>query len=148
LFTLFGLVIIAMILFQRLTNSKSLTTNAMFLTSLMTGYGASMIYYVRTNAKQLFLEHWEVCLGYIILSCTLGLGATQFARQSDTLKHSIIVLVKWFLRCIGLVFVYNAFASPLISLVSIVLLSIVYVIYEIYKFFARVFSFRDTKKQE
>lgn len=125
-----------MYLFQRITDSKSVSVNTMFFTTILTGYGTSIIYYIRSNAKQLFLNNWEICLGYLATSCAIGLLVTRYARSNETIKYSITSLVTIFLRFIGLIFVYYSFASSFVSLLAIAALVVFYLGYSVVQVFS------------
>ena len=50
-------------------------------------------------------------------------------RGNDDSKHAMTVAVKWFIRSIGIVAIYNASASPMGSLFFLSVLAILYLVY-------------------
>ena len=114
-----------LILFALLVNYLVSARNqyATFLRSLIVAllvsgvYATSLVWYLRTHWNTLILQYWEYVLGYMFVTGIIGLVYMQVLRNDDKMRHSIAVAVKWTLRTIGVITVYNASASPLGSVV-------------------------------
>lgn len=102
-------------------------------TVLSGGYGASAVYFLKNNLKEIMLHYWEFVLGYVVVMTLLGLLATRMIRGGADSKHFMVVVVKWLIRLLAVAAIFNATASPLGSLFSLVVLVVVYLAYELKK---------------
>jgi len=115
-----------------------------FLFLLFTTYGGTVLYILQKNLKFIIIKHWEFFLIYIAVFGLIGLWATRMMRQYEESKHFLRVTVRWIIRALALILVYNSSASPLISLTMILVLSICYIIRAFFKF---VGSSKKEKRQ-
>ena len=104
------------------------------LTFLFSSYGGAVIWILRKNMKFLIITHWEFTLSYIVIFGLLGLGATRWMRSYDDTKHVLRVTVRWIIRILALILLYNSSASPLISITLILLFFVIYIIRTLLKF--------------
>ena len=104
------------------------------LTFLFSSYGGAVVWILRKNMKFLIITHWEFTLSYIVIFGLLGLGATRWMRSYDDTKHVLRVTVRWIIRILALILLYNSSASPLISITLILLFFVIYIIRTLFKF--------------
>lgn len=104
------------------------------LSFVYTSYGAAIIYFIKENLKSILIHYWEFTLLYISFFGLLGIGATRWMRSYDESKHILMVTVRWIVRLIGLILIYNSTASPMISILYITSFVIIYMIRTFFKF--------------
>ena len=115
-------------------NQYATFIRSLFVALLLSGmYFTTLVYYLRSHWQQIVLHYWEYVLGYLVCSGVAGMVYMQVLRNDDKMKHSIAVAVKWALRLIGVVVVYNSSASPLGSVLLLAVLLVVYVVYSALK---------------
>jgi hypothetical protein len=110
------------------------------------GYGAGLVYLLRENFNTLLLQYWEVTMAYLVVSSCLGLYVTRLIRGNDVSKHSLTTAVKWFLRLIGTMLIYNAFPSPLVSILAVTVLAILYFFHMVGKWITGLLTKKKAKK--
>lgn len=105
--------------------------------SFISGAAFAVSFELHKNAA----VHWEWTAGYMLISSFVGMLFIRRIRGDEDSKHSLMVTVKWVLRSIAIVIIYNSFSSPLHSLLSMTVMFIVYILYSFQKaiknFFAR-----------
>ncbi len=115
-------------------NQYATFVRSLFVALLLSGmYFTTLVYYLRAHWQQIVLHYWEYVLGYLVCSGVAGMVYMQVLRNDDKMKHSIAVAVKWALRVVGVVVVYNSSASPLGSVLLLSVLLVVYVVYSALK---------------
>lgn len=133
-------------LFPDRRNSSGTWIRDVFFGSLITtGYGASVVYYLRHNMRSLMLMYWEWVLGYVALFTLLGFLWVRSVRSSESSKANVRSAVLWAIRSAGIIGIYNASASPMGSLV---LLAVALTLYVLYAFNKHVLSQFQRKKQK
>ena len=105
-----------------------------FLLLLFTTYGGTVTFLLQKNLKFIIITHWEFTVIYIIVFGLIGLFATRMMRQYEESKHILRVTVRWFIRILALILVYNSSASPFVSLAMILVFFIFYIIRALFKF--------------
>lgn len=130
IFIIGGIVVISIYLNRWLSNKGSNIGN--FLTLVLTG---TYIWTLKTNLKMLILNYWEYVLGYIVTMILSGIITIGITRSFESSKHILRISVKWILRLQGVILVYNAFSSPIISIFALSLLCVLYLIGAVMKSF-------------
>jgi hypothetical protein len=86
-------------------------------TALLAGtYGATAIWFLKTNFKHLLLKYWEYSLGYVIVSGLSGIVFVHFVRSFEGTKLFMRWSIGWVIRLIGASLMYNSLSSPLLSM--------------------------------
>lgn len=140
-FMLGGVLIVVVLLLNYLISARN--QYATFLRSLLVAllvsgvYATSLVWYLRIHWDTIVLQYWEFVLGYLFCSGVVGMVYMQVLRKDDQMKHNIAVAVKWALRSIGVIAVYNASSSPLGSVLLLAVLAVVYVVYAAVKWTRR-----------
>lgn len=143
-----GFVVVVLYLMDAFSEKKK--GNVVRTTSLGTiisFYGASVVYFVRTHLRQLILHHWELVLGYIVVAALLGLIFVGLIRRHESSKHSMRVCVKWIIRLVGSALVYNSSASPFVSASLVGISAVVYILLALVKNISqKLIGTKDKKK--
>jgi len=113
-----------------------------------TSYGAATIYFIKENLKLILINYWEFTLVYICFFGLLGIGATRWMRSNDDSKHMLIVTVRWIVRLIGIILIYNSTASPTIAMIYIISFCILYLIRTLFKFVGSSSSSSSRRKNK
>ena len=145
-----GVVLLMFFAFHRLFKSKKSGYSLLELgvgLAALGSYLATILYYLRTHFQESILQYWEIVLGYLATSSLLGLGFVRLVRSNETAKHFMVVVVKWCVRIIAVVLVYNSFASPLASLVALASLTICYIAYALQKWVVKGITGKKEKKK-
>ena len=120
-----------------------------FFILLLTGsYGASLVWYLKNYLSKVIVNYWEYLLAYVIVFGFIGLFFTRMMRGNENTKHLYTVSVRWLIRLVSIVFLYNSFSSPFISLLIVFILMIFYIIYALHKWtLKKIFNKRNNKKE-
>lgn len=109
----------------------SLSTTASGMVGLLSGgYGLTLFWLLRKFLKTILLRYWEFAMLYVVVAAIVGALFARMLRSFEETKHLVRVGVKWLLRLGGVVCVFNATASPFVSLLFVVSLLVGYAIYE------------------
>jgi hypothetical protein len=96
-------------------------------------YLSAAVWYLRSHWTQLVLHYWEYVLGYVVVTTIAGMVAVQIVRNDARDRHRLAVAVKWIIRLIAVVVLYNSTASPFGSLTLLSLTVLLYITYAMYK---------------
>jgi hypothetical protein len=109
----------------------SLSTTATGVVGLLSGgYGLTVIWLMQKFLKTILLRYWEFAVLYVIIAALVGILFARMLRSFEETKHLVRVSVKWLLRMGGVVCIFNATASPFVSLLFMGSLFVAYVVYE------------------
>jgi hypothetical protein len=112
-------------------------------------YGAGLIWFLKNNLIEILINYWEYLVIYTIVLSLIGLFAIRLSRGHETSKHLLTVSVKWLIRFLGVILVYNASASPLSSLLMLFCLFFLYFFYALNKWvFGKLFSKKQDNKKK
>lgn len=78
-------------------------------------------------------HHWKIAAGYLVATSLIGMGTIRYLRINEWRKHALNVSVKWTLRTVSTVILFNSFASPFYSLAAMAVLVLSYGIYSVVK---------------
>jgi NEMP family len=132
IFVFGGLLILILFVGRRFTHRhtdvSSYLTGTGVIGLLVGGYGASVVWLLRSYMRTLLLKHWEFVFLYIGISGFTGVMFVAFMRRHEETKHFLRISAKWVLRLIGIVLVFNGSASPLVSTVYVLAVAFAYII--------------------
>lgn len=128
--------------------NPSLLTTLTLLVTVGGTYATSFIWFLNSRVKNLLILHSEYVAIYTIIMLTCGLIFTRFMRSFQSSKHAFRVCVKWLIRLVALVLLYNATSSPFVSLSILSISFVVYVIYSSLKWVENKISKRKTGKKD
>ena len=132
-----GVLILLLVLLRYITGTHS--KYSIFLRNLAIAlffsgsYIAGLVWFLRHNWLRIALHHWEYVLCYLALFAVIGIVYVQITRNDDDKKHRLKVGVKWFIRAVGVICVYNASSSPYGSLIFMCTLVFMYFTYALNK---------------
>lgn len=121
------------LLFVMHRSGSSLTKSITFLFMALSSYGASLVWFLKTNAREIILSYWEFALFYVVAMFLLSLLVISALRSFDNSTHTLRVSVKWMIRLAGVTMLYNSSSSPLLSLLVLFSTFFLYIVYEIVK---------------
>ena len=95
-------------------------TNRFFITLMtVSGYGISVAWLIFNRIRDLLMEYIEIVLMYCGIMAAIGVFFTSKLRSGEN-KSSFRLAVKFLIRFIALVVLYNSTASPMASLLTVV----------------------------
>ena len=121
------------------SSSSSITTTKiwirnMIIALLLSGvYFTTLIWYIRINWHNIILQYWEYVCIYLVITSIIGIVTIQIYRNTPIYRHTIAVNVKWFIRILSTIILYNSTASPYASLTLLALVVLLYITYELFK---------------
>jgi hypothetical protein len=125
-----GALLLSFYIASRAGKSKLSTASVLTFTAT---YFTGFFWLFVDKLKVLMIKYSPFVIGYIIVSGVFGLISTKVIRGSSTFKRFYRVSVKWFLRMVGFINLYNSTASPLAALFLSFVLILIYFIYEYLK---------------
>jgi hypothetical protein len=116
-----------------ISTKKKLVQNTSLLALFTGAYGATLVWFLREHVSRIMIDFWEISIAYVIITSGLGFLFVRFIRSNENTKHVFRVTTKWALSVTGAWLVFNASASPTLSLIYASSLLIFYLLHALHK---------------